>query len=125
MQKKASRHMLILMVIYLVVFSQRWDETISFFPKKCIITRLFLRYLFFENFHDNYDKKTVVCPTVAVQYLWNGLMNFSEILNFSSRDKKKKARKNQDNLSSRLGAVRAGLMLIKIFVHPKPCNFVL
>jgi hypothetical protein len=52
MQKKATRHMLILMFIYLVAFSQRWDETISFLPKKCIITRLFLWYLFFENFQE-------------------------------------------------------------------------
>jgi hypothetical protein len=27
------------------------------------------------------------------EYLWNGLMNFSEILNFSSRDKKKNSLK--------------------------------
>jgi hypothetical protein len=35
-------------------------------------------------------------------------MSFSEILNFSSRHKKKKNLKNQENLSSRLGAVWAG-----------------
>jgi hypothetical protein len=35
--------------------------------------------------------KKVVCPTVAfLEYLWNGLMNFFEILNFSSIDKNKK-----------------------------------
>jgi hypothetical protein len=38
--------------------------------------------------------KKVVCPTVAfLEYLWNGLMNFFEILNFSSIDKKKKSLK--------------------------------
>jgi hypothetical protein len=40
--------MLILMVIYLVAFSQRWDETISFFPKKCT-TNLSEKILFFSD----------------------------------------------------------------------------
>jgi hypothetical protein len=30
MQKKAIRHILISMDIYLVAYSQRWDQTISF-----------------------------------------------------------------------------------------------
>jgi hypothetical protein len=74
-----------------------WDETISLFPKKCIITRLFLWYLFFENVQDNYDKKKWFVPRLRFrnkEYLWNGFMNFSEILNFSSRDKEKQPEKS-------------------------------
>jgi hypothetical protein len=61
----------------------------------CILTKLSLWYLLFENFRDNYDQKKwfVFVPQLHFrnkEYLWNGLMNFS------SRDKKKKNLKKSE-----------------------------
>jgi hypothetical protein len=80
--------MLILMVIYLVALSQRWDETISFFMYN---NKIIFIVPVFENFQDNYDKRKVVCPAIVFSQQGISLERldeFIEILNISSTLKK-------------------------------------